>query len=85
MVAEWRLNDDGKGVFQSHFSHDSVTIQSTEWQAHFSDRSANFFFEKYIKITPNAAQTREVSIKGKYANHSTTGTVKTEDEYLVYM
>ena len=56
MVAEWQLNDDGKGGFQSHFSHDSMTIQSTGWQAHFSDLSANLFFEKYIKITPNAAR-----------------------------
>ena len=29
MVAEWRLNGDGKGGFQSHFSHHSVTILST--------------------------------------------------------
>ena len=46
MVAERRLNDDGKGGFQSHFSHHSVTIQSTEWQAHFSDLSVSLFFEK---------------------------------------
>ena len=46
MVAERRLNDDGKSGFQSHFSHHSVTIQSTEWQAHFSDLSVSLFFEK---------------------------------------
>ena len=50
---EWWLNGggtakdgDGKGGFQSHFSHHSVTIQSTEWQAHFSDLSVSLFFEK---------------------------------------
>ena len=32
MVAEWRLNGDGKGGFQLHFSHHSVTIHLTEWQ-----------------------------------------------------
>ena len=42
---EWWLNGNGKRGFQSHFSHHSVTIQSTEWQAHFSDLSVNSFFE----------------------------------------
>ena len=51
MVAEWHMIDDGKGGFQSHFSHHSVTIQSTEWQAHFSELLVNFFFLKN-KITP---------------------------------
>ena len=46
MVTEWRQNDDGEDGFQSHFSHHSVTIQSTEWQAHFSDLSVSLFFEK---------------------------------------
>ena len=46
MVAEWRLNGDGKGEFQSTFSHHSVTLQSTEWQTHFSDLSVSLFFEK---------------------------------------
>ena len=30
MLAEWRLHNDGKGGFQLHFSHNLVTIQSTE-------------------------------------------------------
>ena len=46
MVAEWRLNGDGKGWFQSHFSHHSVTIQLTEWQAHF------VIYECYIRHYP---------------------------------
>ena len=62
MVAEWRLNGDGKGGFQSHFRHHSVTIQSTEWKAHFSDLSVSLFFEK--KITSNADRTRDLRIKG---------------------
>ena len=63
MVAEWRLNGDGKGGFQSHFSHHSVTIQLTEWQAHFSDLSVSLFFEN--KIALDADRTRDVRIKGK--------------------
>ena len=60
-------------------SHHSVTIQSTEWQAHFSDLSVSLF------ITPKAARARDVRIKGKYANHSTTGAVINSDEYLVFL
>ena len=30
MVADWGLNGDGKGGFQSHFSDHSVTINSVE-------------------------------------------------------
>ena len=54
MVAEWRLNGDGKGRFQSHFSHHSVTIQSTEWQQHFSDLSVSLIFKN--KITPDVSE-----------------------------
>ena len=43
MVAEWRQNGDRKGGFQSHFSQQSVAIQSTECKAHFSDLSVNLF------------------------------------------
>ena len=49
MVAEWRLNGDGKGGFQSHFIYRSVIIRSTKWQAHFSDFSVSLFFLK-IKL-----------------------------------
>ena len=45
-----RLHGDGKGGYQSHFSHQSVTIQSTEWQAHLSDLSVNLYFEKTPKL-----------------------------------
>ena len=64
MVAEWRLNDDGKGGFQSHFSHHSVTIQWAEWQGHFSDLSVSLFFLKN-KIAHDADRTRDIKIKGK--------------------
>ena len=63
MVAEWQLNGDGKGGFQSHFSHHSVTYQSTEWQAHFSDLSVRLFLKN--KITPNSVRTSGRRIKGK--------------------
>ena len=56
----WMLTEGG---FQSHFSHQSVTIQSTEWLAHFSDLSFRLFLKN--KITPDAARTRYVRIKGK--------------------
>ena len=82
MVTEWRLNVDGKGGFQSHFSHHSVTIQSTEWQAHFSGLSVSLFFLKN-KSAPNAARARVDESKGKYTKHSATGTIKYYDEYLV--
>ena len=84
MVAECRLNGDGKGGFQSHYSRISVTIQSTEWQAHFSDLSVSFFFLKN-KITPNAAWTRVDKSKGKTPSHSATGTVSYYDEYLLFV
>ena len=44
-----RLHGDGKGGYQSHFRHQSVTIQSTEWQAHLSDLSVNLYI---LKKTP---------------------------------
>ena len=83
MVAEWRLNDDGKGGFQSHFSHRSVTIQSTEWQAHFSDLSVSLFLKN--KIAPDADRTRDVRIKGKARWPLRHETVIIYYEYLVYM
>ena len=51
MVAEWPQNGDGKGGFQSHFSHHSVTIQLTFQSAYFLKN----------KIAPNADRTRDVS------------------------
>ena len=36
MVAEWRLNGDGKGGFQSHFSHHSVDWIAGTFQWPFS-------------------------------------------------
>ena len=46
MVTEWWLNGDWKVTGKVDFSHRSVTIQSTEWQAHFNDLSVTLFFEK---------------------------------------
>ena len=57
MVAEWRLNNEGKGGFQSHFSHHSVTI-------HISVTFQSAYFLKN-EITPDAARTQDVRIKGK--------------------
>ena len=46
------LQLEWKGGFQSHFSHHSVTIQSTEWQAHFSD-SQLIFLKNYAQRDSN--------------------------------
>ena len=40
------INSDENGSFQMHFSHHSVTIQSTKWQAYFSNLSADGHLKK---------------------------------------
>ena len=83
MVGEWRLHDDGKGGFKAI----SVTIQSTFSRLNGRHISVTFhsaYFLK-IKITPNAARTRDVRIKRKCANHLATGTVRNRYEDLVFM
>ena len=46
MVTEWWRNGDWMVTGKVDFSRISATIQSTEWQAHFSDLSVSLFFEK---------------------------------------
>ena len=45
MVTEWWLNDNWMVTGKVDFSRFSATIQSTEWQPHFSDLSVRLFFE----------------------------------------
>ena len=74
MLSEWRINGDGKGGFQSHFSHHLVTIQSTEWQAHFSDLSVDFFFK-------NRITTKRVSNPGSKNQRESVLTIQPRDRY----
>ena len=60
MVAEWRLNVDGKSGFQSHFGRYSETIQSPKLQAHFRDLLIIYLL--IFKMTPNANRTRDLRI-----------------------
>ena len=59
MMAEWRLNGDGKGGFQSHLNQHSVTIQSTEWQADFSDLSVCLFKKNEARRGSNLGRKNE--------------------------
>ena len=43
-MTEWGLNVDGKGGFQSQFSHNLMTIQWTEWKEHTSDLYVSIHF-----------------------------------------
>ena len=58
-----RLSGDWMVTGKVDFSRISVTIQWTEWQAHFSDLSVSIFFEK--KIATKADRTRDVNVKEK--------------------
>ena len=84
---EWWLNGDWMMTRKVVFGRISVTIQwpfSRLNGRHISltFQSAYFFINE---ITLNAARTRDVRSKGKYDNHSVTGTIIHTDEYLVYV
>lgn len=66
---------------QSHFSHHSLTIQSTEFNGRYiSVAVQSIYVSKII-----AARTCDIRIKGKYASHSATGIFISVDEYLIYV
>ena len=69
------------------FSRISATSQSPFSRLNGRYISVTFQSANFVKnkITLNAARTRFDESKGKYANHSPTGTDKYYDEYLVFM
>ena len=70
MVAEWPLNGDGKGGFQSHFSHHSVDWMAGTFQWPFSQ----LIFWK-IKLRLTRIEPGMWGSQWEHANHYATGTV----------